>query len=46
MSKLKNYGINPYILNWIHDILSDQKQRVNLESDIISSWNEGLVGAP
>ena len=26
MSKLKNYGINPYILNWIGDFLSNRKQ--------------------
>ena len=46
MSKLKNYGINPYTLNWIHDFLSYQKQRVKLESDIIASWNEVLAGVP
>ena len=43
MSKLKNYEINPHILNWIHDFLSDRKQIVKLESDMISSWNEVLA---
>jgi hypothetical protein len=37
MCKLKSYGINPFILNWIHDFLSDRKQRVKLENDIFSS---------
>jgi hypothetical protein len=46
MCKLKSYGINPYILNWIHDFLSDSKQRVKLEDDIFSSWDEVLAGVP
>ena len=42
MSKMKSYGINPYIFNWVHDFLSDRKQKVELENDTISSWNEAL----
>ena len=47
MCKLESYGINyPYILNWIHDFLSDRKQRVKLENDIFSSWDEVSSGVP
>jgi hypothetical protein len=46
MCKLESYGINPYILNWIHDFLSDRKQRVKLENDIFSSWDEVSAGVP
>ncbi|CAB4042788.1 Hypothetical predicted protein, partial [Paramuricea clavata] len=46
MCKLESYGINPYILNWIHDFLSDRKQRVKLENDIFSSWEEVSTGVP
>jgi hypothetical protein len=46
MCKLKSYGINPCILIWIHDFLSDRKQRVKLENDIFSSWDEVSEGVP
>ncbi len=40
MCKLKSYEINPFILNWIYNFLSDRKERVKLESDILSNWGE------
>ena len=46
MCKLESYGINPYILNWINDFLSDRKQRVKLENDIFSCWDEVSAGVP
>jgi hypothetical protein len=46
MCKFESCGINPYILNWIHDFLNDRKQRFKLENDIFSSWDEISAGVP
>jgi hypothetical protein len=46
MCKLKSYEINSFILNWIHNFLSDREQRVKLESDILSNWGEVTAGVP
>ena len=46
MCKFESCGINPYILNWIHDFLNDRKLRVKLENDIFSSWDEISAGVP
>ena len=36
ISKLSNYGINPHIVNWICDFLSNRSQRVKLANN--SEW--------
>ncbi len=36
--KLSNYGINPHIVNWICDFLSNRSQRVKLANDCLSEW--------
>lgn len=38
MIKLSDYDINPYIINWIRDFLSNHLQRVKLAEDCFSEW--------
>lgn len=38
MIKLSDYDINPYIINWIGDFLSNRFQRVKLAEDCFSEW--------
>ena len=38
MIKLSDYDINPYIINWIGDFLSNRLQRVKLAGDCFSEW--------
>ena len=46
ISKLKRLEINPHIINWICDFLSNRQQRVKLNNDIFSEWKEILAGVP
>ena len=46
ITKLKNYGINPYIINWICDFLMDRQQRVKMANDIYSEWKDVVAGVP
>ena len=45
MSKLGNYGINPYIINWITSFLKDRYRRVKLAYDCQSEWKTVPVGS-
>ena len=40
ITKLKGYGINHCIINWICDFLMDRQQRVKMENDIYSEWKD------
>ena len=46
ISKLKRLEINPHIINWICDFLSNRQQRVKLNNDFFSEWKEILAGVP
>ena len=46
MAKLSNYNINPYIINWIGDFLSNRNQRVKLAEDCFSEWLHVPSGVP
>jgi hypothetical protein len=46
ITKLKNYGINPYIINWICDFLMDRQQRVKMANDIYSEWKDVVAVVP
>ncbi len=46
ISKLSNYGINPHIVNWICDFLSNRSQRVKLANDCLSEWKLVPAGVP
>ena len=46
ITKLKTYGINPYIINWICDFLTNRQQRVKLASDLYSEWKDVVAGVP
>ena len=46
ITKLKDYGINPYIINWICDFLMDRQQRVKMANDIYSEWKAVVAGVP
>ena len=44
MAKLSNYDINPYIINWIGNFLSNRNQRVKLAEDCFSEWSHTPQG--
>ena len=44
--KLSDYDINPYIINWIGDFLSNRFQRVKLAEDCFSEWQSLPAGVP
>ena len=46
ITKLKDYRINPYIINWICDFLMDRQQRVKMANDIYSEWKDIVAGVP
>jgi hypothetical protein len=46
ITKLKDYGINPYIINCICDFLTDRQQRVKMANDIYSEWKDVVAGVP
>lgn len=46
MAKLCNYGINPFIINWIANFLKDRFQRVKLANDCYSEWKLVPAGVP
>ena len=46
MAKLCNYGINPFIINWIAKFLSNRFQRVKLAHDCQSEWKAVPAGVP
>lgn len=46
ISKLSNYGINPHIVNWICDFLTDRLQRVKLVDNCYSEWRSVPAGVP
>jgi hypothetical protein len=46
MAKLSNYNINPYIINWIGNFLSNRNQRVKLAEDCFSEWLHMPSGVP
>ena len=46
MIKLPDYDINPYIINWIGDFLSNRFQRVKLAKDCFSEWQSVPAGVP
>ena len=46
MIKLSDYDINPYIINWIGDFLSNRFQRVKLAEDCFSEWQSVPAGVP
>ena len=46
ISKLSNYGINPHIVNWICDFLSNRSQRLKLANDCLSEWKSVPAGVP
>ena len=46
MAKLSNYDINPYIINWIGNFLSNRNQRVKLAEDCLSEWSHTPSGVP
>ena len=46
MAKLSNYDINPYIINWIGNFLSNRNQRVKLVEDCLSEWSHTPSGVP
>ena len=50
--KLKNTGLNPYLVNWFLDFLKDRKQRI-IHSGIVCEWRmvnkgttQGSVSGP
>ena len=43
--KLKAYGIEEGMINWIHAWLTDRRQRVIVEGEI-SNWKPVLSGVP
>jgi retron-type reverse transcriptase len=45
ITKLKDYGINPYIINCICEYLMD-RQRVKMANDIYSEWKAVVAGVP
>ena len=46
MAKLLQYGIYPYIINWIAAFLSKRQQRVKLGNDRFSEWRPFRAGVP
>ena len=46
ITKLKDYGINPYIINWICDFIMDRQQRLKMANDIYSEWKDVVAGVP
>ena len=44
MIKLSYYDINPYIINWIGEFLSNRLQRVKLAEDCFSEWQSVPAG--
>ena len=46
ITKLNDYGINPYIINWICDFLMVRQQRVKMANDIYSEWKDVVAGVP
>ena len=44
--KLSMYKINPFVLNWICDFLSNRHQRVKLAEDCFSEWKAVPAGVP
>ena len=46
MAKLFNYDINPCIINWIRNFLSNRNQRVKLAEDCFSEWSHTPSGVP
>jgi hypothetical protein len=46
ITKLKDYGINPYNINCICDYLMDRQQRVKMANDIYSEWKDVVAGVP
>ena len=45
LHKLSRYGLNSYILNWIHSFLTARKQRVIL-GNVHSNWTHVSSGVP
>ena len=46
VEKLSRYKINPFVLNWICDFLSNRQQRVKLARDCFSEWKVVPAGVP
>lgn len=46
MAKLCSYDINPYIINWIANFISNRFQRIKLANDCLSQWKTVKAGVP
>ena len=46
INKLSMYKINPFVVNWICDFLSNRHQRVKLAEDCFSEWKTVPTGVP
>ena len=46
INKLSMYKINPFVVNWICDFLSNRHQRVKLAEDCFSEWQTVPAGVP
>jgi hypothetical protein len=46
ITKLKDNGINHYIINWICDFLMDRQQRIKMANDIYPEWKDAVAGVP
>ena len=45
LTKLCSYDINPHIVNWIRNFLSDRSQRVKLSNGCFSEWKSVPAGS-
>ena len=46
INKLSMYKINPFVVNWICDFLSNRHKRVKLAEDCFSEWETVPAGVP
>ena len=46
INKLYKYKINPFVVNWICDFLTNRQQRVKLAKDCFSEWKTVPAGVP
>ncbi|KXJ06855.1 RNA-directed DNA polymerase from mobile element jockey [Exaiptasia diaphana] len=46
MTKLQDYDLSPWVLDWIASFLTDRKQPVKLSHDCFSEWGSVKAGVP